>query len=225
MLPENQQPAERLDRRPDSLEVVKVWETIQGEGPYAGMPAVFVRLAGCNLRCPGCDTDYTSTRTRLSPSRIAEIVSAERSEGLVVITGGEPFRQSLGGLMALLADQGRIVQIETNGTLYDTEFPWGLATIVCSPKAGVNPQLAERVDAWKYVLRAGEVDSEDGLPTSALGLGIRPGRPTGSVPVFVQPMDEQDDNRNARNLAAAVGSCLRFGYRLSIQMHKAARVE
>ena len=49
----------------NSLEVVDLWQTIQGEGPFAGMRAIFIRLAGCNLQCPFCDTDYTSKRETL----------------------------------------------------------------------------------------------------------------------------------------------------------------
>jgi len=78
------------------LNVVKVWSTIQGEGPFTGTPAVFVRLAGCNLQCPLCDTNYTTNRKLRSAEEVADLVQSEHSKtSLVVLTGGEPFRQNV----------------------------------------------------------------------------------------------------------------------------------
>ena len=77
------------------VEIVDIWKTIQGEGPLAGCPSVFIRLAGCNLRCPWCDTDYTSNRKLWRASEVVELVRAIRPSGLVVLTGGEPFRQDI----------------------------------------------------------------------------------------------------------------------------------
>ncbi|WP_046973456.1 7-carboxy-7-deazaguanine synthase QueE, partial [Dyella japonica] len=96
--------------------------TIQGEGPFCGQPAVFVRLAGCNLQCPGCDTNYTSNRKKMSHSDIwQEIVhvTGEAKTKLVVITGGEPFRQPevVNFINYLIDMKGYRVQVETNGTM------------------------------------------------------------------------------------------------------------
>ena len=96
----NTQPREKLDHRSDgSLEVHHIWKTIQGEGPLAGSPAVFVRLAGCTLQCSFCDTDYTSKRVRQEPEEIlAGIKAIGGGCNTVVLTGGEPFRQNVGPL-------------------------------------------------------------------------------------------------------------------------------
>src|SRR5574343_1826946 len=94
----NQQPAPRDFQ--DTLEVHSIFSTIQGEGPFCGRPAVFVRLAGCNLQCPGCDTDYTQNRARLDYEIILSIIRDQLAltaskANLIVVTGGEPFRQNI----------------------------------------------------------------------------------------------------------------------------------
>lgn len=236
----NLQPKEKPTNDPEGrLEVVRVWPTIQGEGPYAGTPAVFVRLAGCNLDCPGCDTDYTSVRMTFSPADLAPVVMAHASSmrtGLVVITGGEPFRQNLEPFVRKLqyktAPHGRRsyqIQIETNGTLFPSlEVPLRFECVVSPKTPTISPDLRAYATAFKYVLRAGDVDN-DGLPRSVLGNGLRPARPWEDWmgDVFVQPMDEGAGNeaRTKENTAAALQSCMRFGYRLSVQTHKLVGVD
>ena len=131
------------------IDVHSIFPTIQGEGPHAGRPAVFVRLAGCNLTCPACDTDYTSTRDRMSVhhviNRIATVNPVVDTPTLVVITGGEPFRQDITELINRLLEFSHEVQIETNGTLWRKSMsnirPNHSLQIVCSPK---TPLLNER---------------------------------------------------------------------------------
>ncbi len=216
-----------------SVEVVDIFETIQGEGPFAGSPSVFVRTAGCNLQCPLCDTDYTANRRMLSPAQILTEVRGLRHSGLVVLTGGEPLRQPVGRLIWLLLNSNYQVQIETNGTLFSDSLdddnklrPLGL-TIVCCPKTGaVNPKLHSWIDHYKYVIQAGKVDPADGLPTDSLNFGVRPARPPVGFrgKIYCQPCDEQDDAKNGANMAAAVASCLKYGYQLCVQIHKIARL-
>jgi organic radical activating enzyme len=211
----------------DFLEVCgNPWLTIQGEGPFAGYPAVFVRFAGCTLQCPGCDTDYTSYRRKVTAKQLANEIRAVSERSLVVFTGGEPFRQPRDKLMELyrlLAFRGRTVQIETNGTCL-MEFGRRLY-IVCSPKVHHPisvPSPWRKNLYWKYILRSGQVD-DDGLPTKTLGLNSRPTRPSYDITldhVLVQPLDEFNDTFNRLNVTAAVQSCLKFGYRLSLQTHK-----
>jgi 7-carboxy-7-deazaguanine synthase len=218
------------------LEVFKIFPTIQGEGPFAGRAATFVRLYGCNLQCTFCDTDYTSQKHAMLPQEILDQVRAHNfgkaqpyhSDYLVVITGGEPFRQNLTPLCELLLAHGYKVQIETNGTLEPSPgFP-PMATIVCSPKTGrINYAMMLRADAFKYVLEAGHVDPEDGLPLSTLGQATQHhvAKPRSGALVYVQPFDEQDPRLNADNLAAASMSAMKYGYILSVQTHKIANLE
>lgn len=214
------------------LSLHSIFLTIQGEGPLVGTPSVFVRLAGCNLKCPFCDTDYTSGATKVSPQYIIDKAKEllPQESPLVVITGGEPFRQNLTPLVKDLLEAGFKVQIETNGTLYDGQFPYEDVTIVCSPKTGkINKHLAPHIDALKYVLHADEIELSDGLPTRALGHSASPvtARPpegyTGEI--YVQPIDVQDPLENSRHLDAAIRSSLTNGYRLCLQTHKIINME
>ena len=212
------------------LSVHSVFYTIQGEGPYSGWPAVFVRLAGCNLQCRGCDTEYTEGRQNRSVKQIVEeilpsfpqLTLANPRRRLVVITGGEPFRQAVGPLCSRLLKIGFRVQIETNGTIAPMEdFPVG-ATIVCSPKA---PSIAEGlkpyISAYKYVIESDYILEKDGLPTRVLGgTEVLPARPHGRLPVYVTPFDSTDPSRNLLHLQAAVKVTLDFNYILQIQLHK-----
>lgn len=235
----NNQPIEkRVDNGSGPLEVHSIFYTIQGEGPFCGTPAVFVRLAGCNLQCPWCDTEYSSSRMNMTPEEIVEQVAISlTSGGLVVITGGEPFRQNLTHLLTTLVSAGYYVQIETNGTLPPSEFRYETrierrhgAYIVCSPKTGkVNPLVWSQACCAKYVMAADD-ESADGLPVTALGHTANPilARPPIGWPryqIYLQPMDAKDPEENQRNIDAVRNSCLHHNYILQLQIHKLIGVE
>lgn len=228
----NTQVAESSNQHPRGMvEVFKIWPTFQGEGPYQGYPAIFIRLAGCNLDCPGCDTDYTSERKLCNPGFVVlkcNEIAPSNSIGLVVITGGEPFRQNIGPLVKQLILSGYDVQIETNGTLFVPDIPYDRISIVCSPKTPkVNPQIESHIDYWKYVLDADHVDPVDGLPTSVLGMDLKPARrhPDSDTPIYVQPMDAQDEERTNKNIQAVIKSCFQFHYRICLQTQKLLGLE
>lgn len=222
---------------PNSLAVNSIFYTIQGEGPFAGTPAVFIRLAGCNLQCPACDTEYGLGKV-MSVSEILDEVDKATPESirvrapLIVITGGEPFRQNIKKLVAALLDRAYQVQIETNGTLF-VDLEWAFAhhnfNIVCSPKGSkVNAQLWPHITALKYVLDADSQNPDDGLPILALGHGtaqVARWGPNWHGEVYIQPVDVQDENENKRHLKAAVESSLKFGYTLCLQVHKIIGVD
>lgn len=231
----NTQPIEKLDHASDnSLDVHSIFHTIQGEGPLTGHPAIFVRLAGCNLQCPGCDTEYSSSTLRKRMSAEALMQEVQRihpGPRLVVITGGEPFRQAIGLFTLLLEDAGYQIQVETNGTLAP---PQGLAQstwIVVSPKTGkVHPDTAAIAVAWKYVCDWSSIDPEDGLPIRALQHTAHPrvarppeGFTTGAI--YVQPADHNDPTINGRNLRHVIRACMRHGYTLQLQVHKLIGME
>lgn len=232
----NHQPIEKKDPEQSgkTLDIHSIFYTIQGEGPFVGKPAVFIRLAGCNLRCPGCDTDYTTLRSTMTIEQIVEEVTKHPRPAnplyspLVVITGGEPFRQQLFPLVDLLDEHEYQVQIETNGTIEIPVKVSDLAMIVCSPKTG-KVASPDRVHFWKYVMHHAGIDPTDGLPILALDHSSIPrvARPSRSgvahYPmdmVYLQPMDCLDDAANKKNLEACIQSCLKYGYTLGIQTHK-----
>lgn len=230
----NRQPPSKSSSGTDLL-LHSVFYTLQGEGPFAGEAAVFVRFAGCNLQCPMCDTEYTDgSKVVTSDWLTMEVfdiwsrIPNKATHPLVVITGGEPFRQPIGQFVRQLLKLGFRVQIETNGSLYQESFPYGQhrLTIVCSPKAGkVNKHLEPHISAYKYVLASDDINFDDGLPNHALGLPGKVARPaTKTIPIYVNPMDEQDVVKNEANLRAAAESCLTYGYRFGVQLHKLARL-
>jgi 7-carboxy-7-deazaguanine synthase len=240
----NHQPREKRDLSGDgSLQVHSIFLTIQGEGPFCGTPCVFVRLAGCNLQCPACDTDYTSIRRTMGPGEIlAEVNELWRKDrwrpGLVVVTGGEPFRQDLYGLFSMLTGNGYYVQVESNGTL--DPGPWRYQTsvhldnregvyVVCSPKTGsLNKRIFDVACALKYVVRFNDIEP-DGLPRHALDHPSNPypARPPEGWdrPIYIQPLDEQDETANALNTRTAVILAIKHGYTLQLQVHKLIGVE
>jgi len=99
------------------IKVNEIYYSIQGESTYTGLPCVFVRLTGCNLRCKYCDTQYAFNEGKnLTLMEIQEKV-AQYDCNLIEITGGEPLLQSqVVDLAKIFVDQGKTVLVETNGT-------------------------------------------------------------------------------------------------------------
>jgi 7-carboxy-7-deazaguanine synthase len=218
-------------RAPEDYLVKAIWYTIQGEGPYAGFPAIFVRFSDCNLRCFFCDTDFTGGEQlnleQLS-FRITNLIHQHRCN-LVVLTGGEPMLQDLGSLIGAIP-RG-LFQIETAGTIWTQGLDAhvdGRVKIVCSPKTpGINPKIIEHCEDWKYILRQGETSLVDGLP-------VRSTQVEGKTSViyrarkgtiYAQPCDEEDLEASAANIKLATQTSMTFGYRLSLQIHKLVGVD
>ena len=104
------------------IKVSEIFTSFQGEGPYIGTPATFLRLYGCNLNCEWCDTDI-STYEMLSVDDVAEILITQmefNNINLLVITGGEPTLQmeEIKRLIKALPDDIKI-QLETNGSIFE----------------------------------------------------------------------------------------------------------
>ena len=100
------------------LKISEIYSSIQGESSYQGLPCVFVRLTGCNLRCSWCDTAYAFFGGE--DKSIEEILNTVKETGspLVEITGGEPLiQEECYGLMTALCDEGMIVLLETGGSI------------------------------------------------------------------------------------------------------------
>ncbi len=203
----------------DVLEVNSIFYTIQGEGPYTGRPAVFIRLAGCNLHCWFCDTEFEKRAPMTVEQIVAQVLGEARrgndEDALVVITGGEPLRQQIIPLLVGLTRHDLDVQIETAGTVvppdvmmyknsvnpvtFERMLEQPNIMLVCSPKTGsVAPMIEKHCQHYKYIVRDGELDPIDGLPNygtqQRLGDPLHLYRPpfTGQT-VWLQPMMEYHD--------------------------------
>ena len=115
--------------------VNEIFFTLQGEGAHSGIPAVFVRFSGCNLRCPWCDTEFAEFTDMTADEIVEEMLALydapnERRK-MCVLTGGEPSLQVNKELIDTLHRAGFYICIETNGT---RPLPEGIDWITCSPK-------------------------------------------------------------------------------------------
>lgn len=201
------------------LDVQHIFATLQGEGPLAGVPAAFIRLGGCNLACDFCDTEFESFSSRSLEEIMCQLRTLPPAP-LAVITGGEPLRQNVVPLCDALLAAGYAVQIETNGTLWrplDTRV-----TVVCSPKASsgryhrLREDVLQRADALKFIVSQSHPVYRD-IPDVGQG--------EYGIPVFVQPMDEQDPGKNEANRLHAAHLAMQTGARLSLQLHKILGME
>lgn len=123
------------------LNVVEVFDSIQGEGEWMGTYCTFIRLPGCNFACPFCDTDFSKASKKLDTDK-------QKMQQHVVITGGEPtIHPRFVELCKDLQEKGHEVHVETNGTHIDIipEEVW----ITCSPKDPDWMKKPSHVVDWK----------------------------------------------------------------------------
>jgi 7-carboxy-7-deazaguanine synthase len=116
------------------MQIIEIYKSLQGESSYAGLPCVFVRLAGCNLRCVWCDSEYTfKGGSRMTQEQVeAEVHRLSPGKGMVEITGGEPLLQEreVAPLMESLLASGYTVLLETSGERPLANVPPGVVKIV-----------------------------------------------------------------------------------------------
>lgn len=128
-----------------ALQITEIFFSIQGESTYSGLPCVFVRLTGCNLRCRWCDTEYSfyGGRRMLREEVLAEI--RQHPTRLVELTGGEPLLQAkeLAPLVQQLLDESYTVLVETSGERDLSLLPAGAVRImdVKCPASGESGRL------------------------------------------------------------------------------------
>lgn len=224
-----------------TLRIQEIFYTLQGEGPFSGMPCTFIRLAGCNLRCYFCDTQFDSGWD--NALTIPHILKAMDFEGgykskaheLVVLTGGEPLLQNVQPLIqALLLAGTKVVQIESAGTMWQESLKdyieQGKVVLVCSPKTPkLHPEFVQHCRHFKYVVKHAECSAVDGLPTfstqraGAISKLYRPDSRR-DITIWISPCDEHDQEKNLLNMIYARDLCLEHGHRLSLQTHKIVNV-
>lgn len=189
------------------MRINEIFYSIQGEGHFAGTPAVFVRFSGCNLACVFCDTKHQSFTEMTEDEIIAKV--SQYPTHHVVITGGEPMLQLTSSLVEKLHGLGKFVQIETNGTQPlppNCHIDW----ITCSPK--YRPVLLHHIDELKVVYQTPPQDMS------------QYGKLKASV-YSLQPCDVADPAVNAQTIQNAFNYCLQHPkWHLSLQIHKLINV-
>jgi 7-carboxy-7-deazaguanine synthase len=143
------------------MRVSEIFYSLQGEGMLVGTPSVFVRLAGCPLRCSWCDTKYAwdfEAGEDLEPAQIVEQISRWSCK-FIVLTGGEPMmgpdlaaRPGLGDLTRSLKVLGKHITVETAGVLFIPDLACDLISI--SPKLAASGSVTSDLNAIRRLIRA-----------------------------------------------------------------------
>ena len=194
------------------MRVNETFLSLQGEGHFTGTPAFFLRLAGCNLKCPFCDTNHQSY-CEMSEDEIVEEVSRHKPRH-IVITGGEPALQLTQSLVDKLHESGFFVQVETNGTL---PLPQGIDWVTCSPKAvplHLSPN-GEYPHEIKVLFMGKDTDPESVLRSLSLDGKV------GELRLYLQPLDTGNEAQNRIILRDTIAYILEHPkWSLSLQTHK-----
>ena len=214
------------------MKIAEIFYSVQGEGKLVGVPSVFVRTSGCNLRCGWCDTPYTSWapegETRTVESIVEEVVGYGAKH--VVVTGGEPMiAPEVGALTAALRERGFHITVETAGTVF-TPVACDLMSISPKlrnstpddPKWGpvhertrMQPEVLRRLLA-EYESQLKFVVAEPGDLDEILELVRELGVPAGDV--LLMPEGRTPERLRERALWL-VPLCLHYGFRYSPRVH------
>jgi len=196
-------------RQRDDMRVSEIFESLQGEGPLMGKPMLFVRLSGCNLSCPWCDTKYA--QDTYEEMDIGDVVSSIEDSDLdyVCWTGGEPLLQMDDMIEAIKRVPQKGHCLETNGTL---RIPKGLFTsVVVSPKT-LEKKPPDNADAYKFVVDANDTEELTRIAEYASRHSIERKK------IYIQPMCTEVEEALKAN-AMIWGECVRYGFSLSPRLH------
>lgn len=176
-----------------------IFYSLQGEGRNTGRAAIFIRFAGCNLKCPFCDTDFAQYE-EMSDEDILNRIKSYPSH-FVVLTGGEPSLQVDRQLVDLLHKHGYELAMETNGTHPIVD---GIDWITCSPKGNT---VIKRCNELKCIFEENAQHPDDhGISAEYK---------------YLQPCDVQNTERNAQIVKHCFDYILQHPeWRMSLQTHK-----
>lgn len=218
--------------------ISEVFYSLQGEGELTGVPSVFIRTSGCNLRCTWCDTPYASWNPEGAPRTVAELVAEVQRHPArhVVLTGGEPMiARGLAELAAALRELGYHLTIETAGTVAPAGIACDLASLSpkllnSAPDPLAHPEWRRRHEATRWqpavvrewldgydcqlkfvVARPADVDELEGMLEKV-------GRDIPRHKVLLMP--EATTLERMRERAAWLGEvCKARGYRYAHRLH------
>ena len=176
-----------------------IFYSLQGEGRNTGRAAIFIRFAGCNLKCPFCDTDFAQYE-EMSDEDILNRIKSYPSH-FVVLTGGEPSLQVDRQLVDLLQKHGYELAMETKGTHPIVD---GIDWITCSPKGNT---VIKRCNELKCIFEEATLEPDDhGISAEYK---------------YLQPCDVQNTERNAQIVKRCFDYILQHPeWRMSLQTHK-----
>ena len=219
--------------------VSEIFYSIQGEGELTGVPSVFVRLSGCNLRCRWCDTMYASWEPKGENRSVKEIVGAVEAHPAqhVVLTGGEPMvAKGIHELAGALRESGKHITLETAGTVLPEGIACDLASLSpklahSTPKAGeiepawiekherlrLQPKvLCEWIDHYDFQLKFVVRDEADIAEMEGILGGLRREIPPAKVLLMPEGIRREDLQNRAD---ALVEICKAKGYRFCHRLH------
>lgn len=191
------------------MRVSEIFESLQGEGPLMGRPMMFVRLSGCNLSCPWCDTKYA--QHTYEEIGIGDIVSLIEDSDLEYVcwTGGEPLLQKDGIIEVIRRTPQKEHCLETNGSI---SVPKGIfSSVVVSPK-DLEKRPPENADAYKFVIDTSCPEDLAKISGYAHKYSI------GRKKIYIQPMCTEVEEALQAN-AKIWEECVRYGFSLSPRLH------
>lgn len=214
------------------IRVNDVYNTIQGEGLHTGVPMTLLRLHGCSVGCPWCDTKETWQNglanqhsalneclganprwCEMTEDDLVQVVKEQfGGPRWVLLTGGEPAEQKIGTLCEKLIRSGRSVALETSGT---ADVPlYAVDHLTVSPKIDmpggrfVLPEVLREAHEIKW-----PVGSEKDIKTLAYTLDVF--KVSRRIPVYLQPLSTSD-----KATALCIDAATANGWRVSLQVHK-----
>lgn len=202
------------------LKINSIFYTIQGEGSFAGTPAIFIRLSDCNLACSFCDTEFLSGKQMTEDEILKETLCSSYSCKFIVLTGGEPSMQDISLLCELLHEKGYYITMETNGMFepVTNKIDW----ICLSPKSSFKHIKLKECHDLKFVVKKG-----DSLPRIPTGFKVRN--------VFISPENETSGEKIGLKACSGLSKenldyCVDLikenpVWRLNLQTHKIIGVE
>lgn len=188
------------------MKVNEIFYSIQGEGYWTGTPCLFVRLAGCNLKCDFCDTQHQQGK-EMTDEEIIDVCKTLSSKcEHIVITGGEPSIQLTQEFINKLIDHDYYIHVETNGT---NKLPSFIHWVTLSPK--YKAPTIKRASEVKVVY-----EGQDMSQYSDILARYR----------YIQPCDRKDEEKNAENIKLCVEYIKQHPeWKLSLQTQKILNVQ
>jgi 7-carboxy-7-deazaguanine synthase len=202
--------------QPHTLKISEIFPSIQGEGLRQGELTLFIRLAGCNLKCDFCDTKYAWISGQdMAVTRVLDKVKKIYNSfptRWICLTGGEPLLQSVEGLVRRLKAEGFKIQVETNGTIYRRMAVNWYTVSPKSPEYFYQPEYRKKANEVKVIV------------TKSLNFGVlqrlRREFPE-KTPLLLQPQSNRKwSGERAMKLLRQTLEANLNNIRLSVQIHK-----